>query len=451
MDNTVPVQKNQDLELTIEGMTSEGQGVARVNGYTVFVPLALEGERVRAHIIKVTSSWAIAKLIEIITPSRDRVKPPCPIHGSCGGCTLQHLSYPAQLECKRKTVLDALKRIGGFNDIAVPTPLAMDEPWHYRNKGGFPIGTINDTVCFGFYAQRSHRLIPIATCPILDERINRVAQSFADWANENHISVYNEATGKGMLRHLVVRVTDGGIMATVVTATRLTHIDSLIAALSNVDSLYHNLNPRATNVIFSNDFRLLKGKAVLDYHLDGMSVLVSPQSFLQVNSTQTKVLYSKAIELLNPQPNEAVIDVYCGIGTISLMLAKRAKSVIGIESVKSAIEDAINNAKSNAITNAEFICGNAEKVLPVLIEQGLRPDAIVIDPPRKGCDRAVLEAIAASGVQRMVYVSCNPATLARDLAILATLKLYPTAIQPVDMFPHTAHVETIVLLQKKNS
>lgn len=449
MKRTAPVQKNQDLELVIDALTGEGQGIGRVDGYAVFVPYALIGERVNVHIIKVTADYAVAKLIDVIEASKDRVTPRCPAFYACGGCSLQHLNYWSQLECKRQAVQDALERLGGCKGVNVPMTLGMDDPWQYRNKGSFPIGKIDYTIFFGFYAPRSHRLVPICDCPISDPRIVSVANRVADWANQNKISAYNEETKRGILRHLVVRVTrNGGVMAVLVTTCKFPHSESLISALDDVGSLYSNINSKDTNVIFGDEFKLLKGESELTDELDDMKLMVSPHSFLQVNALQTEVLYKKAIEFLQPTKDETIADVYCGIGTISLLLSKLSKKVVGIENVPVAIEDAKKNAQMNAANNTEFICGNAEDVLPELIKNGAHFDAIVIDPPRKGCQEAVLKAIADSGVGRMVYVSCNPATMARDIKILSQWGFQPKLVQPVDMFPHTAHVECVTLVTR---
>ncbi|MDO4565421.1 MAG: 23S rRNA (uracil(1939)-C(5))-methyltransferase RlmD [Clostridia bacterium] len=451
MKREAPVKKNQDIEIEIDALASEGQGIGRIEGYTVFVPYALPKERVMAHIIKVNTGYAIAKLTEVLSPSPDRVKPRCPAFFACGGCNLQHMSYEKQLEFKRQTVFDALTRIGGLSDIEVEPTLGMEEPWRYRNKGSFPTGTVGGETVVGFFAPRSHRLVPIFDCPISDSRVTDTAQKVAEWANENKIQVYDEETGKGALRHIVVRATqEGGIMAVIVTAGKLPRIERLIEKLDGiVDSLYHNNNPDKTNVIFGSDFHPIYGASVLTEKICGNRILVSPRSFLQVNSAQCERLYEIVMELLKPGRNESVADIYCGVGTMSLMIANEAKRVIGIENVAEAITDAKRNAALNGLSNLEFICGDAETVLPKRVADGLKLNAAVLDPPRKGCEERVLKAVVNSGVKRIVYVSCNPATLARDLKYLTEQGLHPTSIHPVDMFPHTSHVETIVGLQRE--
>ena len=449
MNPVNPFQKNQELTLLITSLSSEGQGVGRSEGVAFFVPFALPGETVRAHIIKVEKRYCIAKIVEILEPSPDRVEPKCEAFAKCGGCAMMHLSYPEQLRAKTQIVRDCLERLGGVNDVCVSETLGMDDPWRYRNKGSFPFGFVDGAVAFGFYAERSHRLIPLFDCPIEDARVTAIARTVAEWANRNHIRVYDETTGKGCLRACVVRVTSTGErMTVVVTKGDLPAKEALVRML-NVESLYHSRNDRQTNVIFGDRFTLLNGKPQIVEEQNGIRFLVSPQSFLQVNPMQTRVLYETAIRFLDPKPDETIADVYCGIGTISLAIAKHAGKVIGIECVPEAIEDAKKNAALNGVGNAEFLCGLAEDVLPSLVKNGMRPDAIVIDPPRKGCEEPVLSAIAESGVRRLVYVSCNPATLARDVKILSSFGFCVQSVQPVDMFPHTQHVETVVLMTKE--
>ena len=446
-----PVKKNDDLKLTISALTNEGQGVARVEGFAVFVIGALPGETVRAHVIKVAPAYAIAKTLEILTSSRDRVSPKCAVFDQCGGCDLWHLSYPAQLKQKQQWVADALTRLGGFASVPMRQIVGMDEPVRYRNKGSFPFGTMNGAAVFGFYAERSHRLIPFADCPIQDEQIVEAARKVAAWANDCGVPVYDETTGKGQLRNVVARTTaEGELMVVVVTRGALKRADELLSYLEGCDSVWHNENPKDTNVVFGERFTLLSGKPALTETIGDKRFSVSPQSFLQVNRVQTAVLYETAAAFLDPKPEETVVDAYCGVGTISLFLSDHCRQVIGIEQVEPAIADAKQNAQTNGITNATFLCGNVEDVLPRLVSEQTKIDAIVLDPPRKGCEPAALEAIAESGVNRVVYVSCNPATLARDCKILAAKGFVLAAVQPVDMFPQTCHVESVVLMTRVN-
>ena len=451
MKQTNPFQKNSEVTLEITGVTSEGQGVGRCDGVTFFVPYAMTGEIVRVHVIKAEKRYCVAKIVDILKQSIERVQPPCEAYAQCGGCALMHMTYAEQLRVKRTIVCDALERLGGFEGAEVQPVFGMDDPWRYRNKGSFPIGQVDGEPAFGFFAARSHRLIPLFDCPIEDARITSIARTVTEWAKRNCVTIYDETTGKGTLRACVVRITSTGErMAVVVTKGELPAMESLLKMLP-IESLYHNRNDKNTNVLFGERFTLLSGEARLIERQGDLSFSVSPQSFLQVNPFQTRLLYEEAIRLLDPKPNETIADVYCGIGTISLAIARHAGQVVGIECVPEAIEDAKRNAARNGIKNTAFYCGLAEDVLPRLVKDGMRIDAIVIDPPRKGCEPRVLSAIAKSGVNRLVYVSCNPATLARDAKVLSEYGFSICRAQPVDMFPHTHHCEVVVSMSRVGS
>lgn len=425
-----------------------------MGGYAVFVQGALPGEVVRCHVIKANRGYGVAKLLQVLTSSPHRQEPLCPAYARCGGCALQHMTYAAQLEAKRAQVQDALQRLGGFDGLTVEPVLGMETPWHYRNKGSFPAGTGPDGVAIGFFAPHSHRLVPLEDCRIQDPRVMGAALAIRDWARQWDVPAYDEATGQGTLRHAMARASDAGVLAVVVTAGPLPHQDALVDLLRQrvpgLIGVVHNRNDADSNVILGPAYVTLWGEARLPVTICGLDFSVSAASFLQVNPLQTQRLYETALSMLELQGKETVLDVYCGIGTISLLLARHAKKVLGIESVPPAVEDAARNAEVNGIQHAQFLCGLAETLLPQLVQQGLRPDAMVIDPPRKGCDPAALQAILESGVPRLVYISCDPATLARDCKLLAQGGLYPRQVQPVDMFPHTGHVETVVLLEKES-
>lgn len=448
-----PVEKNEELELTIDSVTLEGAGVGRVDGFALFVPGTLAGERVRVHVIKVTASYAVGKLLEVAEASPHRIEPLCPVYAKCGGCAFGHVSYAEELRIKERQVMNALTRLGGLKEVPLRPIIGMEHPERYRNKGAFPYGITDGGAAFGFFAPRSHRLVPVKDCRIEQTEVCRAVNAVKAWADRYHIQAYDERTGKGCLRHAVARVTtDRELMAVIVTRGDLPHRKELAEALSFADSVYWNRNDKNTNVIFGDSFTLLSGKPTLGETLMDLAFEVSPRSFLQVNPIQTPRLYEAALELLAPQPGETAADVYCGIGTISLLLAKRAGKVIGIEVVPEAVENARENAARNGIQNASFLCAPAEVALPKLVQEGQSIDCLTVDPPRKGCDPQVIDAILASGARRMVYVSCNPATLARDVKLLTAGGFTVQAVQPVDMFPRCGHVETVCCLyrQKKS-
>ena len=449
---SLPFKKNDDVSVEITGLTAEGAGIGRAEGAAVFVNGALPGERVRVHIIKTAASYAVGKLVEVETPSPVRTDPLCPVFSKCGGCSLQHMEYQAQLEVKRETVKNALERIGGFKGVEVEPTIGMDEPWGYRNKGSFPFGFSDGKAFYGLYAARSHRLADASNCAIERPEALAACRAAAEWANRFIVPVYSEETHKGVLRHVVTRVMTGGVCVVIVTTGSLPHKEELIRLLQDnvkgLVSVYHNVNPRATNVICGEEYRLIWGADKVVHSLNGLEFAVSPESFLQVNTLQTEKLYSLVCRELALGGNEIVADVFCGIGTISLLLAGSAKKVVGIEYVSRAVEDARHNARLNGIENAEFYAGPAEALLPRLVEEGSVFDAVVLDPPRKGADEAVLRAIAKSGARKVVYVSCDPATLARDLKLLAEFGYTLQSVHPVDMFPMTGHVETVVLMTR---
>ena len=453
MDKLMPLNKNDDIELRIDSLGSEGQGVGRYEGMAVFVPFALPNELVKVHIIKVAKNYAVGKLIKVIEPSKVRREPRCSSFTRCGGCNLMHMDYAAQLEYKRGLVENAFARIAKIEGVHVENTIGMDEPYHYRNKAAFPFAMVDGRMCFGFFAPRSHRLIPIDGCFIEQEPLYNVASAVHCWAEENDIQPYDEETGSGTIRHVVSRITTSGdIMAVIVTKGKPKKLNKLVDMLKErcegIKSIILNRNDEDTNVIFGRSYETLWGEDTLTENLCGFEFSVSAASFLQVNPVQTECLYAQVEAFLPEKDGFEAIDVYCGTGTISMILSKRAKHVTGIENIKPAVEDAARNAERNGAGNADFICADAAEALPELIEKGTRPDVIVIDPPRKGCDKAVLNAITGSAVQRVIYVSCDPATLARDVRILVDGGYSIQKVQPIDMFPQTAHVETVVLLSK---
>ena len=450
-----PIQKGLEYTLDITGMGSEGEGVGKIDGFTVFVKGAIIGESVKVKIIKKTKNYAVGKIEEIITNSESRIEPKCSIYKYCGGCNMQHINYEKQLDLKRQKVEDAIKRIGKI-DIKVNETLGMENPLRYRNKVILPVGKDGEEVKIGFYAPRSHSIINMETCSIQHEVADKLSFIIRNWIKENNISVYNEEKGIGNLRNIMIRYGFKTKEAMVVLVTREKEIkglnklvDTIKESIPEVKSIIQNVNPKNTNVVLGKVCKTIWGKDTIEDYIGDLKFSISPLSFFQVNPVQTEVLYNKALEYADLKGEETVFDAYCGTGTISLFLAKKAKKVYGVEIIEEAIENARENAKNNAIENAEFFVGEAENVIPKIINSGVKPDVVVVDPPRKGCDEKLLVAIAKAEPKRIVYVSCDPATLARDMKTLKELGYEATKVQPVDMFPETAHVETVALLTSK--
>ncbi|WP_449599654.1 23S rRNA (uracil(1939)-C(5))-methyltransferase RlmD [Paenibacillus sp. Marseille-Q9583] len=465
----LPVNKNDEVMLDIIGMTHEGEGVGRVEGFTLFVQGALPGEKVRAKVLKTKKQYGYAKLLNLVEASSARIAAPCEIYDKCGGCQLQHMDYAAQLAWKRQLVVDNLERIGKLQvsgggdagtdpteDILVRPTLGMDEPWRYRNKAQVPIGVTEGGLVGGFYARGSHRIIDMETCLIQHEDNDDVVRKVKEIGRKRGITAYDEESGKGLLRHVVVKKAfrTGEMMVVLVTnGERIPHLDEWITEIQReipaVTSICQNVNTKQTNVIFGDTTRTLWGNDVIYDYIGDVKFAISARSFYQVNPAQTEVLYGKTVEYAGLTGNETVIDAYCGIGTISLFLAQHAKQVYGVEIVREAIEDARANATLNGMGNVVFEVGASEDVIPNWKEQGITADVIVVDPPRKGCDPRLLETILAMKPERVVYVSCNPSTLARDLRVLKDGGYKTVEVTPVDMFPHTTHVESVALLIKK--
>ncbi|NLW17729.1 MAG: 23S rRNA (uracil(1939)-C(5))-methyltransferase RlmD [Firmicutes bacterium] len=451
----IPLAVGQIVQLEIEGLTSSGEGVGRHQGFTVFVPGALPGDRVEAKVISLKPNYGRALPSKLLRESEQRVAPLCPVYEACGACQLQHFDYEAQLEYKRQWVVDALERIGKLKNITVHPTLPMEEPWRYRNKAQFPVGLTDGRIIAGCYRRRTHQIVDIDDCFIQHPLSARVLQVVKELAATYGLSIYDEQTGKGLLRHVLVRVGfhTGEVLAVLVTTGEPFEQGKELAAhlmreVPELVGVVRNINDRRTNVVLGDKAIPLAGRDYLIDQLGGLKFRISARSFYQVNPLQTEVLYQKTLDYAGLTGEETVIDAYCGIGTISLFLARQAKQVIGIEIVEAAVHDARRNAAINNIDNAEFIVGEAEKIMPRLYKEGLRPHVIVVDPPRAGCAEPLLEAIVNMQPQRVVYVSCNPTTLARDLAYLSQQGFRVQEVQPVDMFPHTGHVETVVLMSK---
>ena len=471
--------KNDCVELTIEDIGVSGEGIGKVDGYTLFVKDTVIGDVVRVKIMKAKKNYGYARLMDIIKPSKDRVEPACPIARQCGGCQIQAMNYNAQLKYKQKLVKDNLLRISGLTegaDYEMCEILGMDTPFRYRNKAQYPVGEDKDgNIVMGFYAGHTHSII---ACPdddcMLGHRDNAfILNAVKEWMKEYRVRAYNENIHKGTVRHVLIRTgyhTDE-VMVCLVTKKMLRKeaADGLVKAIQklklNVASLVVNINKEDTNVILGKECITLYGRPYIEDYIGDIKFQISPLSFYQVNPKQTEVLYNKALEFARLKGNESVWDMYCGIGTISLFLAKKSGKVYGVEIVPQAIEDAKNNAKINNIDNAEFFVGKAEEVVPAFYKKQTgvqsdndstdskeydmtRPDVVVVDPPRKGCDKKLLDTIVSMTPDRIVYVSCDSATLARDLKLLVEYGYKVEKVQPVDQFGNTVHVETVVLLSQ---
>ena len=453
---TIPVCKGRTYELQIDRLGTSGEGVGRYDNFTVFVPNALPGETVSVIIEEVKNSYARGRIKQILHESVDRVVPLCELYEECGGCQLQHLSYEAQLQAKRAQVVDALIHIGKLPQIPVMETLRAEKPWNYRNKMQFPIGRNSGKIVIGCFAQGSHTIINTKNCHIQRAENNDLANAAREIAEQLHIPVYNEDTHKGVLRHIVGRVgRSNDLMAVIVTATKQLprakeFVRMMRERLPNLVSVHQNIQTYRNNVIMGRDTQLLWGRPTIIDSLGRLNFHISPRSFFQVNTRQAERLYEQALAYADLHGTETVIDAYCGTGTITLFLAQKARKVYGIEIVQPAILDARKNARDNHIKNAEFIVGDATTVMPALYKQGIRPDVVVVDPPRAGCTETVLRTFANMKPQRIVYVSCNPATLARDLAILKELGYLAQEVQPVDLFPQTSHVECLTKIVRRD-
>ncbi|NMA14602.1 MAG: 23S rRNA (uracil(1939)-C(5))-methyltransferase RlmD [Clostridia bacterium] len=451
----IPVSKGQQLEIKIEELNHQGEGVGRHEGFTIFVPQTVPGDEIISRVISVQKNYARAVVENLVSASPHRIVPVCEHFEKCGGCQLQHLDYAEQLKYKQKIVYNALKRIGGL-DVTVLPVIGMASPWQYRNKAQVPIGTVNGKVQAGFFEKGSHNIVDLNNCHIQHPVNDQVVHTVRKLLQELKISVYNENAHRGLVRHIVARTSfaTGEVLVIIVTNGReLPETKKLITALraniNNLVGIVQSINTRRGNAILGQEEKTLWGQPYLIEKLGSLTFRLSPRSFFQVNPQQTEILYQKAKEYAKLQGQETVFDLYCGIGSIALFVADVAAKVIGVEIVESAVEDARQNAKLNDISNVEFHTGAAEEVVPRLYQQGYKADVVLVDPPRKGCDDRLLKTMAAMQPERIVYISCNPATLARDLKYLTAHGFTVIEVQPVDMFPQTAHVETVVLMSRK--
>ena len=449
----LPVSMDEIVSVNIHGIGSSGEGVGKVQDFTVFVPFALPGETVTVKITTLKKTYAVGQLVSVDMPADNRIEPKCELYGTCGGCQLQHITYEGQLALKTQKVRDVIERIGHLNPDLVKPTKGPENPWAYRNKMQMPVGGTKQHIKMGFYAMGSHDIVQGTNCLIQRDENNQIAQVCYDTVVHLSIEPYNELTGEGILRHVIGRIGESGWMVILVTTSEsLPNADKWVAAireqLPQVTSIVQNINPKKTNVILGPKNILLYGDEYIRDSIKDISFNLSPHSFFQVNPEQTTVLYDQALTYADLQGDETVIDAYCGTGTISLFLAHKAKHVIGIEIVEPAILDARENAKRNGFTNTEFIVADAAVEMPKLYKNGVRPDVIVFDPIRAGCKEEVLTSAVAMEPKKIVYVSCNPATMARDIAILVDNGYELQEVQPVDMLPMTSHVECVALMSR---
>lgn len=458
MEIIMEYKKNDMLTVTMEDMGHDGEGIGKIDGYTVFVKDAVIGDTVLAKIMKTKKNYGYARLMEIIEPSKDRVEPRCPYARQCGGCQIQALSYEKQLEYKNNKIRNNLLRIGGFteDELHMEPIIGMEDPFCYRNKAQFPVGTDKEgNLITGFYAGRTHSIINNKKCYLGVDLNEKILDIVLDHMKKYKISAYDETTHQGLVRHVLIRYgfqSKEIMVCLVVNGSSLPATDAFVTALQTIEgmtSITLNINKEKTNVILGRKIKTLWGQNYITDTIGTVAYQISPLSFYQVNPVQTEKLYGKALEFAGLEGNETVWDLYCGIGTISLFLAQKAKKVYGVEIVPAAIADAKRNAALNGFRNAEFFVGKAEEVLPQKYEnEGIYADVIVVDPPRKGCEESVLDTMVKMQPKRIVYVSCDSATLARDLKYLKMRGYQVEKIVGCDMFPQTTHVESVVLMSK---
>ena len=454
----IPVEKNKEYIVEIIDNGFQGEGIAKIDNFTIFIPNAIKGEKIKALIVKVLSSHAFGKIMEIIEPSKERVEPDCATYKRCGGCSLRHIKYKETLKMKQNSV-ESLVNKTLKTPVKVLETIGMERPVYYRNKAQFPLGLDKDNIPqIGVFANRTHEIVPIEKCLIQNEEAQKVAKTVLNFIKKNNLTIYNEKTGKGLFRHIVVKVglkTKEIMCILVINGKGFNQEQELVKELTekypNVKTIVKNINMKNTNVILGLENINIYGDGYIKDVLGDYTFKISPLSFYQVNPVQAEKLYNIGVEKAQISKEDIVFDLYCGIGTISLFMSKYAKKVYGVEIVEQAIEDAKENAKINNIENVEFIAGDTEIILDDLINKNkIIPDVIMVDPPRKGLDNTSIENILKIKPRRVVYISCNPATLVRDLAKMEDA--YDIGeIQPVDMFPYTSHVECVAVLELKES
>ena len=451
------LKKNEIYTAEIIDYTTEGSGVCKIEGITVFVPSSAVGDTAEVKILKTAKAYAFGKIERLITPSENRICPDCDVYQKCGGCSFRHISYSSELRFKQKRVYDALTRIGGVSGELIGEIIGSDRSDNYRNKAQLPVTKDKDGhICTGFFAPRSHRVIPNEDCRLQAGIFSAAEKVFIEWAEKYKIAPYDEINHTGVLRHLYLRYaekTQQLMVCIVINAMSMKHENELVEMLRSeipeLDTVVININTDKTNVITGKKCRTIFGRGFITDELCGLLFRISPLSFYQVNRSQAERLYNIAADLADLSSDDLLIDMYCGTGTIGLSMADRVSSLIGVEIIPQAIEDAKRNAAENNITNAEFICSDASAAAKELLQRKLKPDCVILDPPRKGCDSSLISAVSEMSPERIVYVSCDPATLARDVKRFAEYGYALKKAVPVDMFPRTPHVETVVLLSKE--
>lgn len=451
------LSKNDKIEITIDSLTSEGSGVGRYNGIAVFVRGTVPKDRIIAHIIKTSKKYAVGIIDEIKEPSPSRIESDCPYSQKCGGCSFRNMTYEEELKYKTSRVKDAVSRIAKL-DIPVEDTVGCQSVDFYRNKAQYPAQIRDGRLLAGFYAYKSHRIIPCDDCRLQPKEFKEGLRAFAKWVKEAKVTSFDEKSGNGLLRHIYFRkaFSTGEIMAcAVVNGRNIPKKDLLIKLLTHsvdgIKSIALNINTKNTNVILGNETEIIWGEENIQDLLLGKKFIISPNSFYQVNHSQCENLYRKAHLLAELTGNETVLDLYCGVGTIGITMADKVKRLVGVEIIPDAVKNAEINAALNGLENAEFICGDAPAAAKQLEKKGIKPDIIIVDPPRKGCDRELLETVSVLNPEKIIYISCDSATFARDLAILYQKGYHAKRITPFDMFPRTPHVETVCLLSKLNT
>lgn len=452
------IKKNEEYILDIIDNGIDGEGIAKLNDFTIFIPQTTKGEKVKALIVKVNKNFAFGKLIEIVRKANSRTEPDCLTYKRCGGCSFRFLDYEETLNIKEQTVKNCIKK-EVKRDIKINKTIGMGNPYNYRNKLQYPLGEDKaGNPVMGVYAKRSHEIIPVHNCHIQNATAERIAKDIFEYLQKNNITMYNEETQTGLMRHIVIRV---GVMTNEVMAIMVLNnkkfekeaefAEYITQKYPHIKTVVLNYNMKNTNVILGTENKTIFGQGYIHDILGDYKFKISPLSFYQVNPTQTEVLYNKALEYAQLTGNETILDLYCGIGTIGIFASKKAKKVFGIEIIENAVKDAKENAKINGIKNAEFFCGEVENVLPQIIEKyGLKPEVVFVDPPRKGLDNKTIQTLLELQPKKIIYISCNPATLARDIAMLEQ-KYDTQEITPVDMFPFTGHCEAVAVLNLKEN